>query len=44
MALSTHTNTFAGIVRPISLAVFGLMINSNFYRLLNRKISGLGDR
>ena len=42
MTLSALASTFGGIVRPICLAVFRLMINSNFYRLLHGKIGGLG--
>ena len=30
MTLSARANTFGGMVRPISLAAFRLMMNSNF--------------
>ena len=39
---SARASTFGGIVRPICLAAFRLMMNSNFVRLLDRKIGGLG--
>ena len=37
---SALTSTFGGIVRPICLAAFRLMMNSNFYRLLTGRSAG----
>src|SRR4030095_4758208 len=41
ITLSALTSTFGGIVRPICLAAFRLMITSKLHRLLDRKIRGL---
>src|SRR5882724_5499121 len=41
ITLSALTSTFGGIVRPICLAAFRLMISSNFFGCSNRDISRL---
>ena len=41
MTLSARTNTFGGIVRPICLAAFRLMINSNFVGCSTGRSAGL---
>jgi len=41
ITLSARTNTFGGIVKPICLAAFRLMMNSNFFGCSTGRSAGL---